>query len=176
LSRGGKIIVLGEWFEYYDNTILNTLLSALGIDIQLENNVLLDEVNNYDSADQWITTAQFGTHRVAQELTKIALFATCSLEVGSGATVITSAESTAFTLAGEDMQVFSSADLSALSNSLQPEQNATFPVIASQSKGSGKILVIGDSDVIADDLEELISGEFVNVLDNLKLLRNIIEW
>jgi len=176
LSRGGKIILLGEWFEYYDNTILNALLSALGIDIQLANNVLLDEVNNYDSADQWITTAQFSTHRVTQDLTKIALFAACSLEVGSAASVISNAESTTFTLAGEDMQAFSSADLSVPSNSLQLEQNTTFPVIASQSTGSGKILVIGDSDVIADDLEELISGEFVNVLDNLKLLRNIIEW
>jgi hypothetical protein len=176
LSRGGKIIVLGEWFEYYDNTILNALLSALGTDIQLVNNVLLDEENNYDSADQWITTEQFSTHRVAQGLTKIALFAACSLEVGAAATVIANAESTAFSLAREDVQVFSSADLSVSSNSLQLGQNTTFPVIASQSMGSGKILVIGDSEVIGDDLEEPKSGKFVDALDNLKLLRNIIDW
>ena len=77
LSRGGKIIVLGEWFEYYDNTILNTLLSALGIDIQFSNNKIVDESNNYGFVEYWVTTSLFESHRITSGLDEIALFGAC---------------------------------------------------------------------------------------------------
>ncbi len=33
LSRGGKVILLGEWYDYYDNAPLNAITSSIGADI-----------------------------------------------------------------------------------------------------------------------------------------------
>ena len=96
LGLGGKVIMLGEWYGYYDNTPLNQITASIGLDIQFSNNELMDNVHNFAGVNYWITTTRLESNPITSGLGKIALFAACSLSVGYDSTIIASAEPTAF--------------------------------------------------------------------------------
>jgi len=158
LCLGGKLIILGEFYPYYNNSSLNSLTNALGIDIRFINNKILDEENNYSSVEHWVTTSLFESHRITSALDKIALFGACSLDVGNSAKTVSYAEATAHPQGEASLE--------------------SMPLIAVANSSSGMVIAIGDTNVFANDTDDSFPGtdDYIDTLDNLKLIRNIIDW
>jgi len=177
LSRGGKVILLGEWYNYYDNAPLNAITSSIGADIQFNNNELKDNINNFDAVKSWITTTKFESHLLTTGLGKIALFATCSLNVGYDAVIIARAESTAFTpLVYEANSMIRTPASPSFSQGFESQVVIVVPVAAAANIGFGKVFAIGDSNIFADDSELYVPGDYIDIFDNRRLLRNVIDW
>lgn len=177
LGLGGKVIILGEWYTYYDNTPLNAITTYLGVDIQFNNNELKDNINNFAADNDWITTTRLESNPLTVGLGKIALFATCSLNVGYDSTIIASAEPTAFTpISLESDFTSSSSGGDYDTQSPNPQVTIVVPVVAAANVGFGKVFAIGDSNIFADEPDSEIPGDYIDVFDNRRLLRNVISW
>ena len=177
LSRGGKIILLGEWYSYYNNAPLNAITTAIGVNISFNNNELLDKTNNYDGTTYWVTTTKFETHPLSAGLSKIVIFAGCTLNVGAGADVVARAEATSYT-ASVEAAPFSAE--SSIGVSQEEEYDSlviiSVPVVAAARVGVGKVFAVGDTNIFGNEPGSLVSGDYIDILNNKKLLQNIIDW
>ncbi len=177
LGLGGKVIILGEWYGYYDNTPLNQITASFGLDIQFSNNELMDNVHNFAGVNYWITTTRLESNPITSGLGKIALFAACSLSVGYDSTIVASAEPTAFApISLESNSSNSSSGSYHEIQSYDPQVTIVVPVAAVANVGFGKVFAIGDSNIFADEPDTDIPGDYIDVFDNRRLLRNVINW
>ncbi|MBN2219380.1 MAG: hypothetical protein JW697_03790 [Kosmotogaceae bacterium] len=179
LSKGGKVLLLGEYYSYYDSAPLNAVASYLEVGIQFNNNLLHDNTNNYDGNNIWITTTKFNTHPLTAGLNKIALIAASSLNTSGETQTVAYAEPTTYVplyVSSRDSLsgVVSGVDLAA--SEFSSQITIVVPLVAAASVGSGKIVAIGDVNIFSDDLWDYISGDFIDIFDNRKLLENIIDW
>ena len=177
LSRGGKIILLGEWYSYYNNAPLNAITTAIGVNISFNNNELLDKTNNYDGTTYWVTTTKFETHPLSAGLSKIVIFAGCTLNVGAGADVVARAEATSYT-ASVDAAPFSAESSIGVSQEEEYDSQViiSVPVVAAARVGVGKVFAVGDTNIFGNEPGSLVSGDYIDILNNKKLLQNIIDW
>ena len=177
LGLGGKVIILGEWYSYYDNTPLNQITGSIGVDIEFNNNELKDNVHNFAGDDDWITTTRFESNPITSGLGKIALFAACSLNVGYDSAIIASAEPTAFAASSLESNFLDSSSGSDQEiQSYDPQVTIVVPIAAVANVGFGKVFAIGDSNIFADEPDSIIPGDYIDVFDNRRLLRNVINW
>jgi len=176
LGLGGKVIILGEWYGYYDNTPLNQITGSIRVDIEVNNNGLKDNVHNFAGDDDWITTTRFEPNPVTAGLGKIALFAACSLNVGYDSTIIASPEPTFAPISFESNSVDSSSASDYGIQSYDSQVTIVVPVAAVANVGFGKVIAIGDSNIFADEPDSDIPGDYIDVFDNRRLLRNVINW
>ena len=177
LSRGGKIILLGEWYSYYNNAPLNAITTAIGVNISFNNNELLDKTNNYDGTTYWVTTTKFETHPLSAGLSKIVIFAGCTLNVGAGADVVARAEATSYT-ASVEAAPFSAESSIGVSQEEEYDSQViiSVPVVAAARVGVGKVFAVGDTNIFGNEPGSLVSGDYIDILNNKKLLQNIIDW
>jgi len=177
LSLGGKIILLSEWYSYYNSAPLNAITSYLGVNISFNNNLLLDNVNNYKSRTDWVTTTKFEAHTLSAGLNKIVLFATSTLNAGANTSIVARAEATSYTPAGISPE-FSEA--SSVESGVQSAEFSSqdviisVPLVVAARVGTGKVVALGDSDIFSG--EGTLPGAYIDQLDNLRLLQNIINW
>jgi len=179
LSRGGKVLLLGEYYTYYDNAPLNAIASYLEVGIQFNNNLLHDNTNNYDNEEIWVTTTKFNAHPLTTGLNKIVLIAASTLNTSGEAQTIAYAEPTSYV----PLSVAAKESLSGVvaGNGTSPSEfsdqvTIVVPLVAAASVGSGKVVAIGDINLFSDDIWGYISGDFIDLFDNRKLLNNIIDW
>ena len=177
LSRGGKIILLGEWYSYYNNAPMNAITAAIGVNISFNNNELLDNTNNYDGTTYWVTTTKFETHPLSAGLSKIVIFAGCTLNVGAGADVVARAEATSYT-ASVEAAPFSAESSIGVSQEEEYDSQViiSVPVVAAARVGVGKVFAVGDTNIFGNEPGSLVSGDYIDILNNKKLLQNIIDW
>ncbi len=177
LSLGGKIILLSEWYSYYNNAPLNAITSYLGVNISFNNNLLRDEVNNYSSNTKWVTTTKFEAHILSVGLNKIVFFATSTLNAGANTSIVARAEATSYTPAGISLE-FSEA--SSVESGAQSEGFSSqdviisVPLVVAAMVGTGKVVALGDSNIFSG--EGKLPGAYIDQLDNLRLLQNILNW
>lgn len=179
LSLGGKVILLGEWYPYYNNAPMNAITSALGVNISFNNNVLLDNVNNYQSNNSWVTTTKFEAHPLSAGLSKIVLFSGCTLNTGVGVSDIARAESTSYTPAAlpPDFPTSSAgAEMDLTGLEFEPQVTIVVPLVAAANVGFGKVVAVGDINIFGNDTGGDIAGDFIDVYSNRRLLENIINW
>ncbi|HPI17878.1 MAG TPA: hypothetical protein PK396_09145 [Mesotoga sp.] len=177
LSLGGKIILLSEWYSYYNSAPLNAITSYLGVNISFNNNLILDNVNNYKSRTDWVTTTKFEAHTLSAGMNKIVFFATSTLNAGANTSIVARAEATSYTPAGISPE-FSEA--SSVESGVQSQGFSSqdviisVPLVVAARAGSGKVVALGDSDIFSG--EGSLPGAYIDQLDNLRLLQNIINW
>lgn len=179
LSKGGKVLLLGEYYSYYDNSPLNAIASYLEIGIQFNNNLLSDDTNNYDGEKIWITTTKFNAHPLYAGLSKIALIAASSLNTTGETQIIAYAEPTTYVPLDVANRDFFSGVVKGenyAASEFSNQVTIVVPLVAAATAGSGKIVAIGDVNVFSNDLWDYISGDFIDLFDNRKLLDNIIDW
>ncbi len=179
LSRGGKVLLLGEYYPYYNNAPLNAIASYLEVGIQFNNNLLHDNTNNYDNEEIWVTTTKFNAHPLTTGLNKIVLIAASTLNTSGEAQTIAYAEPTSYVPLGVPAEEPLSGVAAGSGYSLSEFSNQVaivVPLVAAASVGSGKVLAIGDINLFSDDIEGYNSGDFIDLFDNRKLLNNIINW
>ncbi len=171
-----KLILLGEWYGYYDNSPLNSILANLGSGISFNNNEISDAVNKYDNSSIWPIINNFITHPVTTGLNSIVLFAGDSINITGNAIALAYASSSAIVTAPS----FVCGDSSCNTNSVDFEPDGIIPSIiamAAESVLSGKIVAIGDASLFGNDLYGYPAfQDFIDVADNEQLLRNIISW
>jgi len=173
-----KLILLGEWFTYYDNSNLNNILSFLGSGITFNNEKIKDNSNNYNSINYWPTVTNFVTHPVTTGLSSIALIATTSLSVSGNAFAL------AYTSAVSYLTpplLLSGTSAEGSSELLDKEDgiviSGPFVVVAAESIMSGKVVAVGDATIFANDVYgSLASGEFLDIQNNKQLFINMINW
>ena len=179
LSRGGKVLLLGEYYPYYDNAPINAIASYLEVGIQFNNNLLHDSTNNYDNEEIWVTTTKFNAHPLTAGLSKIVLIAGATLNTSGEAQTIAYAEPTSYVplnvAAIESLSGVVAGSGSSLTE-FSKQVTIVVPLVAAASVGSGKVVAIGDINLFSDDIWEYISGDFIDLFDNRKLLNNIIDW
>ncbi len=173
-----KLILLGEWFSYYDNAKLNNILSFLGSGITFNNEQINDNVNNFNSTTYWPIATNFVTHSVTTGLNSIALIATTSLSVSGNAIALAYTSAVSYYAS----PIFISGNSAHYSGNLLDQEDGIvisgpFVVVAAQTIMSGKVVAIGDANLFANDVTSLLpSGDFLDAADNEQLLRNIINW
>ncbi|HNS68233.1 MAG TPA: hypothetical protein PK411_10705 [Mesotoga infera] len=177
LSRGGKIILLGEWYSYYNNAPMNAITAAIGVNISFNNNELLDNTNNYDGTTYWVTTTKFETHPLSTGLSKIVIFAGCTLNVGAGASIVARAEATSYT-ASVDTVHFSAESSIGVSQEEGYDSQViiSVPIVAAARVGVGKVFAVGDTNIFGNEPGSYVPGDYIDIFNNKKLLQNIIDW
>ncbi|AKI97057.1 hypothetical protein [Kosmotoga pacifica] len=171
-----KLIVLGEWYSYYDSTVLNDLLSYLGSGISFNDVTVYDTVNNYDSDSMWPTVSDFASHPITAGLSIIAFFATTSINTTAGAIALAFASGSAYESA-PSLISNSPLGVSGAESEEKVTISTTINVLAAETLKKGKVVAVGDVTLFIDDVYNyLASGNFIDVHDNDKLLTNIINW
>ena len=172
-----KLILLGEWYSYYDNTPLNDLLTYLGSGISFNNETVYDDTNNYNSNNIWPVISNFEAHPVTSGLSTVVLFATATLNVTGSAVALAYPSATAY-VTTPSLASGNNSSYSPSSESFEPEVVTTpIIVIAADEIKRGKIVAIGDATLFANDVYGYLSGDdFIDVAENTKLLKNIINW
>ena len=176
LSLGGKVILLGEWFNYYNSAPLNSITAYIGANITFNNNLLQDNVNRFQSNSDWVTTTKFESHPLSMGLSKIVLYAACTLNAGSNAFVVARAESTSYTASVESLELSeaTSVESGIDSDFFSSQVIIVVPLVVTARVGFGKVVAVGDSDLFSGF--GTLPGAYVDQLNNLKLLQNIIDW
>lgn len=180
VQNGNKIIVLGEFYSYYDNSELNYILNQVGADIQFDNSFISDAVNNYDNDSQWPEINLFNPHPTTESVNSIVLFAASSLNVTGNAIKI--AESSTINLV-EPLNSSSYNEDGSMA-SIGKKQNydsltTTYVSVAAVEKiGNGKIIAVSDVNLFSDDVDDFIPSidSMLNVADNKDFLLNIVKW
>lgn len=168
-----KLLVIGEWVSYYDNTPLNNLLSYLGSGISFNNEVVKDNVYKYDGNLLWPTVNSFVVHPVTTGLSSIVLFASTTLNVTGNAISLANTSNVSYLGA----PVFVS-DSSAISQDNQKNDedsivvSGPFSVVAAQTLMKGNIVAVGDSDIFSDKS----SSDNIEANNNEQFFKNIISW
>jgi len=80
-----KLLIIGEYYSFYDNTPLNNILTYLGSGISFNNVLVKDNINKYDNNTSWVIVNNFITHPVTAGLNSIIPFATTSISVSGNA-------------------------------------------------------------------------------------------
>lgn len=168
-----KLLIIGEYYSYYDNTPLNNILSHLGSGISFNNEEVKDNVNNYDSKNYWPVVNNFSSHPVTTGLSSIVVFASTTLNVSGNALSLANTSTDSYLGAPQ----FSPSISDAFLNNLKDGKDGIvfsgpFSVVAAQALSNGKIVAIGDSTIFKDRAGD----EYIDVADNKQLLRNIINW
>ena len=172
-----KLLVIGEWYDYYDNTPLNNILTYLGSGISFNNELVQDNVNKYDSNNSWVIVNNFITHPVTGGLNSIIPFATTSINVSGNAVSLANTSAVSYL----DAPVFDSSTSSNYQEDLKDEKadgiviSGPFCVVAAQSLMSGKIVAVGDGNIFANG-GSIPAGEYIDAADNEQLFKNIINW
>jgi len=176
LDKGGKVILLGEWYWYYDNTLLNSIASYVGSNITFANYQLSDSTNNYQSTSSWLTTTEITAHAVTSGLNKLALFASTALNVSGSAQIVVHAESTAGTASTFSLDAGFQVT-SVLSSEVDVAPSVTnLGLVAVSEVGGGKVVAVTDATLFANDVYSLITGDYIDVHDNAALFKNILNW
>ncbi len=177
VKNGGKLIMMGDWGGYAEsaNTNLNNLSSALGAGITFNMDTVYDDTNNYNGNSEWPVTSEFVSHATTNGLSSIAYILGCSLLVQNPATVIVYAEDTAYTYANLNISKGNSTGSGIKAPGTKTITEGSIILSAVVSIEKGKVIAIGDVNIFGDDvfLEET---DFINILDNLKFFKNIINW
>ncbi len=131
---GRKLLLIGEWGGYYDNTPLNNILSYLSSGISFNNEVVKDDINKYDNNNDWPIVSSFLSHPVTTGLNSIIPFAATTLSVSGNALSIANTSAVSYLGA----PVFDSSTSSFCSYNLKDETDSIvfsgpFPVVAAQS-------------------------------------------
>ncbi|OAA31506.1 hypothetical protein AT15_05385 [Kosmotoga arenicorallina S304] len=171
-----KLILLGEWYGYYDNTPLNSLLTYLGSGISFNNKEVFDDTNNYNSTSYWPVISDFEVHPVTTGLSTVVLFATTTLNVTGSAVALAYPSATAYVTApsmvsGNNSSYSPSSESFELEIIIDP-----IIVMAAEEVKRGKIVAIGDATLFANDVYNSLTDDFIDIAENTKLLKNIINW
>jgi hypothetical protein len=88
LNDGKEIVLLGEWGYHYGDTartVINSLMSQLGINIRLNDDGVYDDTDN-DGINYWPEIPNFANHTVSQGIGMIVPFFSASVIVSEPAT------------------------------------------------------------------------------------------
>lgn len=185
LEMGGTVILCGQWYDYYDNANLNSILFYIGANISFNNVVVRDPNNNHDGMAAWPTTRVFYSHPVTTGLDKIAIIAGTSLDASGEAQILAYAESSAYTESAMESfsrssQLLSKAEMSITSDinsrvtNVSPSSGSIGLIAVSEVHG-GKVVAIGDGSMFSDD-PFVLGRVFLDFYDNAKLFENILNW
>ncbi len=180
VQNGKKIIILGEFYSYYDNSELNYILNQVGADIQFDNSLITDSANNYDNNDEWPEINLFTPHPTTDSLNSIILFAASSLNVFGDAIKI--AESSSINLVESfDSSTFNEKGIEAglMENQDYDSQTTAYVSVAAADKiGNGKVVAVTDVNLFSDDVDDFFPSldSMLNVGDNKDFLLNIVNW
>lgn len=171
-----KLLLIGEWGGYYDNTPLNNILSFLGSNILFNNEVVKDNTYKYDNNSDWPIVSNFLTHPVTTGLNSIVPFAATTISVSGSALALANTSAVSYLGA----PIFESSASSFCPDNLKDETDSIvisgpFCVVAAQSVMSGKIVAVGDSNIFSDG-GGIPAGDYIDAADNEKLLKNIFNW
>jgi len=184
LNNGGRLILLGEWYPYSDNVIINDLSSYLGTGITFNQDWVADSTNNDQYVD-WPIIYNFADHPITEGLSEIAIYAGCSLTLSGSATALASGDYDTYTVHWGWR--FAKEELKSVGGSVEvkdivPPAGGNVvkdivqgsPIVAAYSTvGSGDVFAIGDVNIFADDIYGYDIG--INRYDNLQLALNVFE-
>ena len=172
-----KLLLIGEWKGYYDNTPLNNILSFLGSGISFNNEVVRDVTFRYDNNSSWPLVSSFLTHPVTSGLNSIVLFAATTINVSGSALALANTSNVSYLGA----PIFIPSMSSNYPDNLKDKKkdgiviSGPFCVVAAQTVMSGKIVAVSDSDIFSDGGSVPVDN-YIDVADNEQLLKNIINW
>ncbi|MCX7795567.1 MAG: GldG family protein [bacterium] len=176
VKAGGKLLMFGEWGAFATaNTNLNTISTALGAGITFNNNTVYDDTNNHDNRNYWPLIQNFVSHSTTSGLTTLAYIVGCSLTVQSPGTAIAYASSSAYTVSSLSRELAGNSAGIGVKVPETKDKVTSIIVAAVAQIGSGKVAVIGDTNIFGNDVYEN-ETDFIDLYNNKKFLQNIINW
>lgn len=167
IESGKHAMVCAEWgnlFQHVDQ--LNEVTTKFGIELQKDR--VTDLVDNFTqdvklgdvvldtkSIPQFVRIRTFGTHPVTEGVNEMIYFSGCSLKVSGDAMVLASCQESGFGDLDHNIE-------------LDPgEMQGQLPVAAAVEAG-GRLLVIGDSNLIANG--------YMKHADNTRFVQQAFDW
>lgn len=167
LRNGKAILLLAEWGDLYGHIdYLNQLTTPLGIELQKDRVVDHEEhvtqnvelggvVLGTQSVPHYVRITNFSDHPVCEGVGELIYFSGCSLRVTGEAQTLAATSSSSF----GDIDLDSTLD--------DDEIQGELPIAAS-SEVTGRLIVIGDSNIAANG--------YIEQADNLKFVMQSVEW
>lgn len=167
LRSGSSILLLAEWGDLFGHVdYLNELTTPYGIEIQKDRVTDLSEhitqkvelggvVLGEQSVPHYVRITNFSDHPITRGLEEVIYFSGCSLRVSEGAVAVASTSNSSF----GDIDLDSELDDGEVSGELP---------IAAASELSGRLLVVGDSNIAANG--------YIEQGDNRRFMEQAIEW
>ena len=109
-------------------------------------------------------------------VSKIVLYAACTLNAGLDTFVVARAESTSYTASVESLELSeaTSFESGVDSDSFSSQVIIVVPLVVTARVGFGKVVAVGDSNLFSGG--GALPGAYVDQFNNLKLLQNIVDW
>jgi hypothetical protein len=167
LENGKSILLLAEWGDLFGHVdFLNKLTTPCGIEIQKDRVTDHEEhvtqkvelagvVLGEKSIPHFVRVQNFADHPITQGISELIYFSGCSLRVSEGAIALASTSASSF----GDIDLDSTLD--------DDEIQGELP-IAALSEMSGRLVVVGDSNIAANG--------YIEQGDNLLFVQQTIEW
>ena len=167
LENGKSILLLAEWGDLFGHVdFLNKLTTPCGIEIQKDRVTDHEEhvtqkvelagvVLGEESIPHFVRVQNFADHPITQGISELIYFSGCSLRVSEGASALASTSASSF----GDIDLDSTLD--------DDEIQGELP-IAAVSEMSGRLIVVGDSNIAANG--------YIEQGDNLLFVKKAIEW
>jgi Repeat of unknown function (DUF6923) len=179
VAGGGRLVILGEWWNAVNTDTVNALLEGVGANIRLNADMVIDDTNNDGGTPYWPVIHRFAPHPLASEVSQAVLYAGASLSVAVPAVAIASGDEDTYTAGPQSAVEGSLADNAGkgLDGAALTDIRPGAPVVMAYEKiGPGSVFVTGDSGLFesADpDADGILS---LNEYDNRKLAQHVFDY
>ena len=158
VREGGSCFVLTEYgADLLHKTNLNDLVGKY-FGIFPEKDIIKESNNINQNCSSILTIEKFEKHMVTSQLREVIIGGSCSLVINKFVNPLLLTSNSSWSEVFDD-------------NSLKPLKEENIPsyiISACTEYGKGKVVVIGDIDILTND--------YINRLDNRKFVLNVLEW
>lgn len=158
VREGGSCFILTEYgSDLLQKTNLNDIIGKY-FGIFSEKDIIKESNQLNENCTSLLSIQQFQGHKITDQLREVLIGGSCSLVVNKFVTSLLLASNSSWS------EIFNE-------NTLKPMKEEPLPlytIAACTEYGKGKVVVIGDIDIVTND--------FINRLDNRKFVLNLLEW
>ncbi len=161
VRTGGSILLISEYgADFLQKSNLNDI-SGNFFNILFEDNIIKKKNQSNENCSSIISINTFPNHEITNQLREIIIGGSCSLLLKKGATPLLELDTSAWVEKYDD----------STKEWYKEEKKSQFLLSACSKFGRGKVVALGDIDILTNDVNIGIKQ-----MDNKKFLTNIINW
>jgi len=159
VRKGGRLVLISEYgSDYLQKTNINDI-SERHFGILFQKNIVRENNNFNQNCSSILSIQDFREHKIANQLREVIIGGSCSLILNNKSEALLISEGSWTESLNSNEQWFKNGE----------EQKHI--ITAFTEYGRGKVIAMGDIDIFTND-----PNMGLNILDNRKLIRNILNW
>ncbi|MFH0930742.1 MAG: cohesin domain-containing protein, partial [Candidatus Zixiibacteriota bacterium] len=177
VQNGGGVVISAEHSGGFGTIYLNNVANLFGINFK--SNVVLDDIHNDQSNNNWPIISDYLTDPTTLGINQTVIYAGSSLELSGSAYPVAYADADAYTMpplkgVAPTNALYAGSFKNDPGGDLIGTDGPSIVVMAASLYGKGKVWVVGDFNIWADDYAAQNIG--IDYYDNQELALNVFDW